>query len=104
MKLHPGDVEVPPTAIGVAIASTVLVAIGPLTSGSAGASTPNLTAYRGAFLAAVGFAVVMFDAVGGDEHAASVEAWARDVWGAWAAHHETVRGWLDRAVSSPRRA
>jgi EmrB/QacA subfamily drug resistance transporter len=45
-------------AVGVAIASTVLVAIGPLTAGSPGASTPNLTAYRGAFLAAVGFAVI----------------------------------------------
>jgi Family of unknown function (DUF5946) len=44
------------------------------------------------------------DAVGGDDHAASVEAWARDVWAAWTVHHETVRGWLDRAVSSPRRA
>ena len=44
------------------------------------------------------------DAAGGDEHAASVEAWARDVWAAWAPHHATVRGWLDRAVSSPRRA
>jgi Family of unknown function (DUF5946) len=29
------------------------------------------------------------------DHAAGVEAWARDVWAAWAAHHETVRGWLD---------
>ena len=37
------------------------------------------------------------DAVGRDEHAARVEAWARDVWAAWAPHHETVRGWLDRA-------
>ena len=33
-----------------------------------------------------------------DEHAASVEAWARDVWAAWQPHHETVRGWLDRAA------
>jgi Family of unknown function (DUF5946) len=40
------------------------------------------------------------DAAGGDQHAASVEAWARDVWTAWAPHHDTVRGWLDRA--SPR--
>jgi uncharacterized protein DUF5946 len=37
------------------------------------------------------------DAVGADQHAASVEAWARDVWGAWDPHHDTVRGWLDRA-------
>ncbi|HEX6621095.1 MAG TPA: DUF5946 family protein, partial [Solirubrobacteraceae bacterium] len=28
---------------------------------------------------------------GGNEHAASVEAWARDVWAAWEFHHETVR-------------
>lgn len=41
------------------------------------------------------------DAAAGEEHAASVEAWARDVWAAWAPHHETVRGWLD-AVSSRR--
>ena len=43
------------SAIGVAIASSILVAIGPLQSGS---TAPNLTAYRGAFLAAVGFAIV----------------------------------------------
>jgi hypothetical protein len=29
------------------------------------------------------------------EHGPSVEAWARDVWAAWAAHQPTVRGWLD---------
>jgi hypothetical protein len=40
------------------------------------------------------------DAAGRDEHAASVEAWARDVWAAWEPHHETVRGWLD--LASPR--
>jgi uncharacterized protein DUF5946 len=34
---------------------------------------------------------------GPDEHAASVEAWARDVWAAWEPHHETVRRWLDIA-------
>jgi hypothetical protein len=34
---------------------------------------------------------------GPDEHAVSVEAWARNVWAAWEAHHETVRRWLDRA-------
>jgi uncharacterized protein DUF5946 len=37
------------------------------------------------------------EAAGRDEHAASVEAWGRDVWAAWEPHHETVRGWLDRA-------
>jgi len=31
----------------------------------------------------------------GPGQAASVEAWARDVWSAWAPHHATVRGWLD---------
>jgi hypothetical protein len=35
-------------------------------------------------------------------HAASVEAWARDVWEAWRPHHETVRGWLDRAAPRDR--
>ncbi len=28
-------------------------------------------------------------------HAKAVEAWARDVWRAWAPHHATVHGWLD---------
>jgi hypothetical protein len=26
---------------------------------------------------------------------ASIELWARDLWDAWAPHHETIRGWLD---------
>jgi hypothetical protein len=30
------------------------------------------------------------------EHAAAVEAWARDVWAAWAPHHGAVRGWVER--------
>jgi hypothetical protein len=34
---------------------------------------------------------------GREEHAARVEAWAHDVWAAWAPHHETVRNWLDVA-------
>jgi hypothetical protein len=38
------------------------------------------------------------EAAGADEHAANVEAWARDVWAAWEGHHETVRDWLDRAA------
>jgi hypothetical protein len=38
---------------------------------------------------------------GVDEHAASVEAWARDVWAAWEPHHETVRSWLDIASRGP---
>ena len=38
---------------------------------------------------------------GADEHAASVEAWARDVWAAWASHHETIRTWLDVASRRP---
>lgn len=40
------------------------------------------------------------EAKGKAEHAAAVEAWARDVWAAWEPHHETVRGWLDQV--SPR--
>jgi hypothetical protein len=31
-----------------------------------------------------------------DANAAAILAWAEDVWSAWSAHHETVRGWLDR--------
>ena len=27
-------------------------------------------------------------------HERAVLAWGADVWGAWAAHHETVRAWL----------
>jgi Family of unknown function (DUF5946) len=38
------------------------------------------------------------DAVGAEQHAASVEAWARDVWSAWEPHHDTVRSWLDRTL------
>jgi hypothetical protein len=34
--------------------------------------------------------------------AAAVEAWAADVWGAWAPHHATVRGWL--AAAAPARS
>ena len=37
----------------------------------------------------------VFEAGYGDGHADAVEAWARDVWKAWASHHATVRGWLD---------
>lgn len=33
------------------------------------------------------------------EHEDLVEAWARDVWAAWAPHHPTVRGWIERGVS-----
>jgi hypothetical protein len=39
------------------------------------------------------------EASGGEEHAVRVEAWARDVWAAWAAHHATVRDWVDRAAA-----
>lgn len=38
---------------------------------------------------------------GTDELAASVEAWALDVWTAWGPHHETVRRWLDIASQGP---
>ncbi len=30
------------------------------------------------------------------EHVARVERWARSVWDAWSAHHDTVRRWLDQ--------
>jgi hypothetical protein len=40
---------------------------------------------------------------GPDEYAASVEAWAYDVWAAWEPHHETVRSWLDSAARGPGR-
>lgn len=36
-------------------------------------------------------------AASGPDHASSVEAWAKDVWRAWAPHHATVRTWLDSA-------
>ena len=38
------------------------------------------------------------------EHAAAVEEWARDVWGAWKPHHAVVRGWIERELgaSTPR--
>jgi hypothetical protein len=35
---------------------------------------------------------------GADDHAVSVEAWARDVWAAWGPHQQTVRAWLDVAA------
>lgn len=31
------------------------------------------------------------------EHARRVATWAQSVWDAWAPHHETVRGWVERA-------
>ncbi len=31
------------------------------------------------------------------EHKNAVRAWASSAWSAWAAHHETVRGWLPPA-------
>lgn len=30
------------------------------------------------------------------QHRARVERWAASVWEAWADHHETVRGWIER--------
>jgi Family of unknown function (DUF5946) len=30
-----------------------------------------------------------------DDHARLVERWATSVWNAWAAHHDTVRAWID---------
>jgi EmrB/QacA subfamily drug resistance transporter len=45
-------------AVGVAILSSVLGAIGPLRVNDLGATVPNLSAYRAAFLAAAGFATI----------------------------------------------
>lgn len=28
----------------------------------------------------------------------AIEAWARDVWAAWSAHHDTVRGWTEQLL------
>jgi hypothetical protein len=47
------------------------------------------------------------DAQDQSTRAAYVEAWARDVWDAWAVHHDTVRGWLGvpaDAAPAPRDA
>ena len=32
------------------------------------------------------------------EHDRLVRAWAADLWEAWAAHHGTVRAWLERSL------
>ncbi len=32
------------------------------------------------------------------EHERLVHAWARDVWEAWTAHHDTVRGWIRHSL------
>ncbi|MEJ7750749.1 MAG: DUF5946 family protein, partial [Thermoleophilaceae bacterium] len=32
-------------------------------------------------------------------HERAVLAWGADVWGAWAAHHETVRAWLKQSFT-----
>lgn len=32
-----------------------------------------------------------------DEHHASVHAWARSAWAAWADHHDIIRTWVARA-------
>lgn len=34
-----------------------------------------------------------------DEHVKRVKKWARDVWGAWAAHHDLARRLIDEAAS-----
>jgi predicted MFS family arabinose efflux permease len=46
------------SALGVAMLSTVLAAIGAVTVTSAGAEEPNLTAYRAAFVAAAAMALI----------------------------------------------
>jgi hypothetical protein len=35
-----------------------------------------------------------------DAHLIRVDDWGRSVWGAWEAHHATVRGWLDTALAA----
>lgn len=37
----------------------------------------------------------VLDAKGPDEHGERVREWARSVWEAWSAHHETVRRWAE---------
>ncbi len=36
-------------------------------------------------------------ATSSEEHAVQVRAWAGSAWAAWAAHHETVRGWIPKS-------
>jgi hypothetical protein len=45
-------------AIGVAVLSSVLAAVGPTKAVSSGLDAPNIDAYRAAFVAAAGFAIV----------------------------------------------
>jgi hypothetical protein len=40
------------------------------------------------------------DAPNAAEHRRRIEAWAADVWAAWAPHHETVRGWARERLGS----
>lgn len=35
-----------------------------------------------------------------DEHGRLVRDWGKDVWAAWAAHHSTVRSWVDQSLAS----
>jgi len=39
------------------------------------------------------------EAATAEDHARLVREWAMGVWSAWSAHHEVVRGWVDRVTS-----
>lgn len=41
----------------------------------------------------------IFEAPDADEHVRRVREWARDVWGAWSAHHELARRLITEAAS-----
>lgn len=41
-------------------------------------------------------------ATSAEEHVALVREWAASAWAAWAAHHETVRGWISAQAAGGR--
>lgn len=41
----------------------------------------------------------VLDVLETDAYAAAVTAWAKDVWAAWVAHHETVRAWIGSSLT-----
>lgn len=44
----------------------------------------------------------VLDVLTTDAYAAAVRAWAQDVWGAWEAHHDTVRSWVSPCLTLGR--
>ena len=36
-----------------------------------------------------------------DEHIERIWTWARDVWHAWAPHHDTIHRWIDESFADP---